>query len=107
MSGLTRSLQGINPVRLLILLGIVGLVVGFFFYLATRLIEPPMGLLFGDLDPGDSSKIVTRLEGMNVPYELRAGGSQIFVPSDQTLRLRMAMAGENLPRGGSVGYEVF
>src|SRR5262249_31440187 len=42
-----------------------------------------------------------------VPYQLRGDGSQILVPNDQVARLRMLMADEGLPHGGSVGYEIF
>lgn len=89
------------------LLIIVSVAVGFFVFLTMRLSEPPMALLFGELVPSDASRIVAKLETLNVPYELRGGGSQIYVPSDQTLRLRMTMAGDGLPSGGSVGYEIF
>ena len=66
-----------------------------------------MTILYGDLDPKDAGQIVTKLETMTIPYELRAGGTQIFVPTDKVLRLRMAMAEDGLPNGGSVGFEVF
>ena len=66
-----------------------------------------MTILYGDIEPSDSGQIVTKLEARGVPYELRGGGTQIFVPTDRALRLRMAMAEEGLPSGGSVGYEVF
>ena len=32
------------------------------------------------------AKIVAKLEAQNVPYELRAGGTQIWVPQDRALR---------------------
>ena len=51
-----------------------------------------MTILYGDLDPKDAGQIVTKLETMTMPNELRAGGTQIFVPTDKVLRLRMAMA---------------
>ena len=66
-----------------------------------------MTILYGDLETTDSGQIITKLEAMGVPYELRGSGTQIFVPTDKALRLRMAMAQEGLPNGGSVGYEVF
>ena len=66
-----------------------------------------MTLLFGDLDRGDSSKIISKLETQSIPYELRGEGQQIFVPSQMVLRLRMQMAEDGLPSGGSVGYEIF
>jgi flagellar M-ring protein FliF len=84
----------------------IGLIV-FFLFLSSRLNTTEMALLYGDLDQGDSGKIVTKLESMAVPYELRAQGRQVMVPSDRVLRLRMVMAEEGLPTGGSVGYEIF
>jgi len=44
---------------------------------------------------------------MGVPYELRGDGRQILVPGERTLRLRMMMAEDGLPVGGSIGYEIF
>lgn len=79
----------------------------FFVFLTTRLSSPDMALLYADLDATDSARIVERLESQGVPYELRGDGSQIRVPADQVLRLRMSMAAEGLPTGGSIGYEIF
>lgn len=66
-----------------------------------------MVLLYADLDIKDSNQIIAKLDTANVPYKLRANGTQIFVPSDKALRMRMSLAQEGLPRGGSVGYEIF
>jgi flagellar M-ring protein FliF len=79
----------------------------FFIYLTARLSSPGMALLYSDLEIADSGRIVAQLESMNVPYELRGDGRQIMVPTNRVLRLRMAMAEEGLPSGGSVGYEIF
>jgi len=66
-----------------------------------------MSLLFGDLSQEDSGQIAAMLDQQNVDYEIRSGGAQIFVPDDQALRLRVSMATEGLPSGGSVGYSLF
>jgi flagellar M-ring protein FliF len=87
--------------------GVVIGFVAFFAYLVTRLTGGEMSLLYSNLDPNDSGRIVAKLESMAVPYELRGDGTQIYVPSDRVLRLRMTMAGEGMPSGGSVGYELF
>jgi flagellar M-ring protein FliF len=84
----------------------VGILV-FFIFLSARLNTADLSLLYGDLDQGDSSKIISKLEAMGVPFELRGDGRQVMVPSDRVLRLRMAMAEEGLPNGGSIGYEIF
>ncbi len=80
---------------------------GFFAYLTLRIVEPDFGLLYSGLDLEDSAEIVGRLEAMGVPYELHGGGEGIMVPGDRVARMRMAMAEEGLPRGGSVGDEIF
>ncbi len=81
--------------------------VGFFIFLATRLGTPSMALLYGDLDTSDSARIVTQLEAQNIPFELKLNGTQILVPGDKALRLRLSMADQGLPSGGSIGYEIF
>jgi flagellar M-ring protein FliF len=99
--------QRIGIVRVGLMLAVALGLLGFFGFFANRLAQPPMGLLYGDLAQGDAGQIVAKLEAQNVPFELRAGGSQIWVPQDRALRLRMSMAEQGLPRGGSIGYEVF
>ena len=84
----------------------IGLV-AFFMFLTSRLNTGEMSLLYGDLEQGDSGKIVEQLESRSIKYQLRANGRQIMVPADRVLRLRMSMAQEGLPNGGSVGYEIF
>ena len=84
----------------------IGLLV-FFIFLSTRLNTTDMALLYSELDSGDSTKIVAKLESMGVPFEIKEGGGQIMVPTERVASLRMAMAEEGLPDGGSVGYDIF
>ena len=86
-----------------VLLGMVG----FFIFLVTRLGSPGMVLLYGNLNSTDSSQMVSQLQGMGVPYELKQNGSQILVPGDRALKLRLTLAGQGVPSGGSIGYELF
>lgn len=101
------TLRNFGTGRLVIMgLVAVGFVV-FFYFLSTRLTTPAMGLLFAGLDPADSGKIVAKLDSMNVPYKLKGNGTQILVPNDKVTRLRMTVAQEGLPSGGTMGYELF
>jgi flagellar M-ring protein FliF len=89
-------------------LGIVALLtLGFFGYLGNRVTSPNYALLYADLDLKDSGQIAQKLDALGIPYEIKAGGSGILVPNDQVAKLRMTMAEAGLPRGGSVGYELF
>jgi flagellar M-ring protein FliF len=89
-------------------IAVVGVaVMGIIGFVALRGGNQPMSLLYSDLELNDSAQVAAALDKQHVAYELRANGSQILVPSDQVDRLRLSMAGEGLPAGGSVGYEVF
>jgi flagellar M-ring protein FliF len=107
VNGFFQLIRNLGPARLLTLALIAAGTIAFFYYLANKVNAPEMGLLYSDLDLKDSGQIVQKLESLNVPYELRAQGSQILVPVDQATKLRMSMAEIGLPHGGSVGYEIF
>jgi flagellar M-ring protein FliF len=93
--------------RLAILSGVtLGLIV-FFILLMTRLQTGEMQTLYGELNATDSAAIAQRLDGMGVPYTVDTSGSQITVPAADVGRVRMTLAAEGLPSGGSVGYEIF
>ncbi len=84
----------------------VGLI-GFFVFLMLRISQPQMTPLFTELPIDDSSAVISRLESLNIPFELRNEGSTVLVPKENVLRLRMTLAEEGLPAGGIVGYEIF
>lgn len=107
MTALLQTLTRLGPARLAAL-GAVGVgLLAFFVFLTGRLSVEDMTVLYGDLDPADSAKIVTRLESSHVPFELSPDGARILVPASKAARLRMEMAAEGLPAGGSIGYELF
>lgn len=107
MQGLVHTLRNLGAIRLMAMAGIAVGIIAFFIFLSSRINTSDLSLLYADLEQADSAKIVAKLESLDVPYELRAGGRQIMVPPDRTLRLRMSMAEAGLPSGGSVGYEIF
>jgi flagellar M-ring protein FliF len=107
VNGFLIALRSIGPARLLMIALVGAASIGFFAYLGTRITAPTFGLLYSDLDLRDSGQIVQKLDGMGVPYQLKGDGSSILVPIDQVARLRMMVAEAGLPRGGSVGYELF
>ena len=106
METLIHALRNLGPVRLAIMGAIMLGMIGFFIFLATRL-TPNMVLLYGDLNADDSSRITNQLSSQNVPFELLQGGSQIMVPTDRALKLRLSLASQGIPSGGSLGYELF
>lgn len=107
MNGTLGFFKGLGPSRLLALGGVTIALVVFFAFIMMRVSQPSMALLYSGLPVSDSAEIVSKLEAMGVPFELRGDGTTIMVPKADALRLRMNMAEAGLPSGGSVGYEIF
>ena len=107
MNPIAELIRQLGPVRLAALAATGIAVLGFFIFLSSRLSTGGMALLYGDLDLQDSGQIIQTLQSKNIPYDIKAGGKQIFVPGDQVLQLRVSLAESGLPGGGSVGYEIF
>ncbi len=85
---------------------VIGLI-AFFIFVTSRLSSPDMSVLYSELELSDSGDIVARLEDLDIPYTVGRGGAAIMVPGDQVNRVRMLMAQDGLPKGGSLGYEIF
>jgi flagellar M-ring protein FliF len=68
--------------------------------------NPDYKVLFSNLDDRDGGAIVTALNQMNVPYRFNETGTAILVPGDKVYDARLQLAGQGLPRGGSVGFEL-
>jgi len=102
-----QTLRNLGPMRLLAIAVVTCSLLGFFGFITTRITTSPLALLYTELDPQDSSAIVQKLDAQKIPYEVDSSGSLIRVPADQVGKLRMMMAADGLPKGGSVGYEIF
>lgn len=104
---LRQFLESLGPTKIFVILGTSLGALAFVAYMIAKSTEPPMALLFSQLEPVDGSRIMDRLEGMNIPAEIKGDGTQIYVPADRVARLRMDLAQAGLPGSGSIGYEIF
>lgn len=107
MSGFIQILRGLGPIRLAAIGAVMIGVVLFFGYLMSQSSTGNQALLFSQLDPADAAKIVHKIELMDIPVTVSPDGGSVYVPADKIARLRMEMAEEGLPNGGSIGYEIF
>ncbi len=69
--------------------------------------RPDMRMLYRDLAPEEASKITEKISEKDVAYELRNGGTSIYVPKEKVYQLRLDMAKEGLPAGKQGGYKLF
>ncbi len=67
---------------------------------------PEYRVLFRDVSDRDGGPILASLQQLNVPYKLAEGGSAILVPASQVYEIRLKLAGQGLPKGSVVGYEL-
>lgn len=89
---------------------IFGLTAGVALALILLLVNPGSGsqaLLYSGLEARDAASVAERLEGAGIPYELRDGGSAIYVPAAQVDQARLRVASGGALSFGSVGYEIF
>ncbi|UPY37498.1 flagellar basal-body MS-ring/collar protein FliF [Sediminicoccus sp. KRV36] len=107
MQDLIAQLRGLGRIQMLALAGTAIGVLGLIIFLVMRAGTPAMGLLYGELESRDAGAVVAALERQRVPYRLAAGGMQVLVPAEDVPRLRLSLAREGLPAGGSIGNELF
>ena len=70
--------------------------------------RPDYVVLYSDLQPADSAAVLTALKAQKIKYDVRDGGSSIAVsPPEIVHELRISLAGDGIPKGGVVGFELF
>lgn len=63
-------------------------------------------VLYNNLTDEDGGAIVTQLTQMNIPYRFAENGGALMVPEANVHELRLRLAQQGLPKGGSVGFEL-
>ncbi len=107
VNGILNTLNQFGPMRLIIIMGVTIGVTLALMTMVFRIGSPEKTLLYSGLELKEASEISARLDQMGVAYSVGAGGSTIMVPRKKVDTVRMALASENLPSSGSMGYEIF
>jgi flagellar M-ring protein FliF len=101
-----EALRKLPSGQRLLLLTVGAALVVVLVLLAVWAASPEYAVLYARLDPQEAGAIVDRLQGDQVPYKIRDGGSTILVPRDKVYEVRLRLAGQGLPSGGGRGYEI-
>lgn len=75
--------------------------------LGVYLNRPDWVVLVRQADPKDAAAIVARLQELKVPYRPTGDGYTIEVPKTEQYTAKLALAQAGLPKGTSVGMELF
>ncbi|MBK4739306.1 flagellar basal-body MS-ring/collar protein FliF [Noviherbaspirillum pedocola] len=103
--GIKGFLNSPNGRKILLSVGaalVIALMAGIWMWSA----KPEYKVLFSNFNDKDGGAIVAALQQMNVPYKYSDGGVAILVPADQVHDVRLKLAGQGLPKGGGVGFEL-
>ncbi len=104
----TRAIwDGISIVQRALLVALVLAMAGMSAVLVYWARRPDMRLLYCELSPEDAAKITDRIAERGLCYELRSGGTAIYVPQEHVHQLRLDMAKDGLPLGEQSGYRIF
>ena len=63
-------------------------------------------VLYSNLSDRDGGDIITSLQQQNIPYKFAEGGGALLVPGDKVHEVRLRLASQGLPKGGTVGFEL-
>ena len=66
-------------------------------------------VLYSRLEQKDAAEVTAELKKSNIPYQLASKDNlvMVLVPSEKVYDTRLTLAGQGLPRGTGVGYEIF
>lgn len=106
-ASLYRQVMALPPGRRLALFATAAGSLTFFLWLGFGAARPSYRLLFRGLPDAETAKVVTQLSAEKISYELREGGSAVYVPAEQVYDARIRLAGAGLPPGGGAGFELF
>lgn len=98
-----------NTTQRAMLIGIPALVLVLLLSLILVSTQSKYEILYSHLSEKDAADVTAGLKKMNVPYHLATQDDSVVisVPSDKVYDSRLTLAGEGLPKGNGVGFEIF
>ncbi|MEN6428848.1 MAG: flagellar basal-body MS-ring/collar protein FliF [Phycisphaerales bacterium] len=69
--------------------------------------KPDLRMLYQDLEPSEAAKITEKIAEKEIAYELRDGGTTVYVPRQYVYQLRLDLAKDGLPATEQNGYKLF
>ena len=103
-----EKIKGVEPTKIIMALAVLLIAIAAIFTIGFTSSDnntTNKGLLYSGLSEAETGEIITRLEGMNINYELSPQGA-LYVDNSEKARLRMLLAQEGLPKQTIKGYEI-
>ncbi|MGQ9581637.1 MAG: flagellar basal-body MS-ring/collar protein FliF, partial [Armatimonadota bacterium] len=104
---LSRLWKELSPAQRLVVAAFASLAFTSVVLIGMALSRPRMAVLFSGLTSEDAGAIAQKLAEQKIPYRLSADGTTIEVPANKVYDVRLQLATQGLPQGGTVGFELF
>jgi len=91
-----------QKIKFIICVAAIISVVSVMLYIINRPVYVP---LYTNLEVKDAAEIAEKLEENNIRYRLEDQGETILVDPEQKYKIRLMLAQEGLPKGGSLGFD--
>lgn len=62
--------------------------------------------LYTNLSEKDGGEVLAALQQQNIPYKVSENGGSILIPAAQVYEIRLRLASQGIPKGGSTGFEL-
>lgn len=103
VTSLLLSLSGQQKMGFMIAVAAtIAVLVGFWMWGQT----PDYRVLYANLSDRDGGAIIESLQQQNIPYKFAEGGGALLVPANLVHEVRLRLASQGLPKGGTVGFEL-
>jgi len=106
LSALARGFSQLSNAQKVGLLAGIAAVVALAFVAVLWARSPEYRVLYSNLSDRDGGDVIAALSTMNVPYKVAEGGTTILVAAPLVYETRLKLAGQGLPKGGAVGFEL-
>lgn len=109
MQGTATALSGLNHLSALRQLGVMAALAGSVALGVTVALwsqTPNFTLLYGSLSGKDASEVLDVLQRSSIPFRVDQESGAILVASNKVHDARLELAGEGLPRGNDLGFQM-
>lgn len=104
--GIMDAVARIKPQQLLVMLFGLSLMIAMLVaaWMWSQSVE--YKVLYSNLSDRDGGAIIESLQQQNIPYKFAEGGGALLVPGDKVHEIRLRLASQGLPKGGTAGFEL-
>ena len=92
MASIGEGWRKISALHRVLLLAVLLAMAGAGILLLQWARQPEWAMLYSQLSNEEAGRIVEKIREENVPYDLREGGTAIYVPDHQVYSLRLTLA---------------